>query len=177
MKPPRIYISVLEIDVAIAARDPRYQVISPADSELFTIPSAHVEPARAGAIAVPRIALDVARALRGGGVDHVWFRDFWDYPKIEETIASCSALLAVVDEHYFSSTGKLIELCYAAGQFAHTRPTIAPIPIFVLPLDEAYTRYRGLEKPGAWTITPPDAQNDLTQLVANLSVAHAVPPN
>lgn len=172
MELPRIYISVLEVDIAIVGQDPRYQTISPADSALFTAPSTRVERASGGA--VPRVALAAAEALRANGVEHVWYRDFWDYPTIEETIASCTAMLAVVDAYYFSSTGKLTELCYAAGQFAHTRTPIAPIPIFILPLDESYVRYRGLEKPGNWTIVPSDQQNAVSELLARLSVARSI---
>jgi hypothetical protein len=163
MKPTRVYLSVFELDTALVAGDPRYRVISSTDAPLFTVAPVAVPAARPAA--VPQVALAVASLFRRHSIDHVWFRDLWDYPTIEDTIANCTALLAVVDQYYFSSTGKAIELTYAAGQLAHARSPIPPIPIFVLPLDDSYTRYRHLEGPGRWTFIEPNAEHAVERML------------
>jgi hypothetical protein len=114
------------------------------------------------------MAISVTAQLRASGVDIVWFRDFWEYLTIQDTIAGCAAMLVAADRYYFSSTGKMIELCYAAGQVADTRPPIDPIPIFILPVDSSYEDYRHLERPGKWTILEPDAGVAAGQILAML---------
>ncbi len=170
MNTPRLYVSAFEVDPALVEGNDAYATITLSDAGLFT-PGPRSAAAPHGPVALPRLALETVRGLRGSGLDVVWFRDFWDYSFIEETIAKCEALLAITDDGYFSSTGKATELTYAAGQRAHRREPIPPIRVFVLPVDDSYARYRHMEKPGEWTVLTPEAGSATREIVAAMGLS------
>jgi hypothetical protein len=171
---PRVYVSAFEVDPDIVAGDSRYRSLTPADLDVFTATPGHANiPPRSGAISDLAIAL--ARGLLAASVDVVWFRDFWDYPKIEEAISTCTGLVAVTDAGYFSSTGKAIELACAAGQRAHGCEPIRPIPVFLVPLDDSHKAHQHLVKPDPWIVLPAEPQLAVHEIV--LRIRDQKPPS
>lgn len=78
-------------------------------------------------------------ALRASGCEIVWHADFRGYDFIENEIARCDALLAVVDDRWSCSTWMMSELHWAMGYpgsgLTDNQP-IPPRPAFVLMLHE-----------------------------------------
>jgi hypothetical protein len=158
----RIYVSAFELNSDLLKGKPEYIAPSQEDAGLFANSLARWRQAKPGLV-LPRRGLELARRLQHAGVEIVWYLDYWKYAEIESEIARSNALLAIIDTYYFSSTGKSIEITYASGHLAWTRPPITPIPVLVFPIDDTYVRYRRLEAPGRWTILDPDVERAVEQ--------------
>jgi hypothetical protein len=159
----RVYVSAYEISQDGPDGQAEHAAPSLADAGLFVNRLDQWQTRKPGLV-LPRRGLELARRLRGAGVQIVWYLDYWDYPAIEDEIGRSHALLAMTDTYYFSSTGKAIELTYAGGQLGSgARPRISPIPVLVFPIDDAHLRYRHLEGPGRWTVLSPDVDEALAQ--------------
>jgi len=83
-------------------------------------------------------ASELLELLKETGFELIWKKEHRAYRQIEQEIASCNALLAIVDETWQSSTWMASEITWANGQpgATHTSQFIKPIPIFLYPVLE-----------------------------------------
>ncbi len=169
MHQKRIYVSAFELkpDPSILPAG-EYSFLTDEDAVLFTNWKAPAHPSPASRL-LPRRGIDLVRALHIAGMAITWYLDCWQFGRIKQDIARSDALLAITDKYYFSSTGKAIELTYATGQRASgENPPIKPIPVFIFPIDDAYLRYRHLERPGNWTALHADVARASAQVLGCL---------
>ena len=84
-------------------------------------------------------ATELLELLKENGFEIYWEKEWRDYERIEQEIASCDALLAIVDETWQSSTWMASEVTWANGQKGaiHTsNQRIKPSPVFLYPVLE-----------------------------------------
>ncbi len=84
-------------------------------------------------------ATELLQRLKQAGFVLYWEKVWRDYEIIEREIATCDALLAIVDSTWQSSTWMASEVTWANGQAGATKTTnrrMLPIPIFLYPLLE-----------------------------------------
>ncbi len=83
-------------------------------------------------------ASQLLELLKETGFELFWKKEFRACKQIEQEIASCNALLAIVDETWSSSTWMSSEVTWANGQpgATHTSQFMKPIPIFLYPVFE-----------------------------------------
>jgi len=84
-------------------------------------------------------AESLLEVLRELGFELFWNKEYRAYEQIEKEIASCNALLAIVDETWQSSTWMASEVTWASGQAGaiHTsNQRMKPIPVFLYPVLE-----------------------------------------
>lgn len=76
-------------------------------------------------------------SLASAGLTLFWEKASRPYEQIEREISECQALLAIVDPTWTSSTWMAIEVIWALGHAGLTsNPQMAPIPVFLYPVDE-----------------------------------------
>ena len=77
--------------------------------------------------------------LKQTGFELYWEKEWRDYERIKQEIASCDALLAIVDKTWQSSTWMASEVTWANGQeeaIHRSKQRIKPPPIFLYPILE-----------------------------------------
>ena len=84
-------------------------------------------------------AAELLASLSEVGYDVFWEKQWRDYTIIEQEIATCDALLAIVDTTWTSSTWMAMEVTWAIGHFSMVNPPsplMKPIPIFIYPVSQ-----------------------------------------
>jgi hypothetical protein len=114
-----LYISAFEVLQELA---PGYTPVGPETDGLFDL---RHRPGTAQRLALPPGAVALLFRLKDGDVPFTLFSDFWSEEIIAREVAGSCGMLAIVDEYYLSSTGKMIEVGYALREK----------PILVFPVD------------------------------------------
>jgi hypothetical protein len=83
-------------------------------------------------------AAELLQALADRGYRLHWEKAKRPYAEIQEEIASCDALLAIVDSTWTSSTWMASEVTWALGELGaiETSNRMKAIPVFLYPVDE-----------------------------------------
>jgi hypothetical protein len=114
-----LYISAFEV---LSELVPGYTPVGPDVERLF---DRRHPPGQTQRLALPPAGVDLLFRLKESGVLFTLFSDFWSYEAIAGEVAGSCGMLAIVDEYYLSSTGKMIELGHARREK----------PILVFPID------------------------------------------
>lgn len=88
-------------------------------------------------------ALEVMRRLESHGYTVWWQKQIRPYEIIEQEIADCDALLALIDETWWSSTWMASEVTWAIGEggaIDTPNPKMQPIPVFIYWMRESHNR-------------------------------------
>ena len=148
-----IYVSAFEVVATISGEIAQFDFAAP---DIFD--PRHPLNTTPG-LGLPIRAVELLRRIKASGVEFTLFSDFWEYGDIEAKIEQSSGLLAVVDQYYMSSTGRMNDISSAGGlpRMSHSTPGKG-IPVFVYPIEKnAVIQFCRVFRSVDVTILPEDA--------------------
>ena len=119
---------------------------------------------------MPRLDAQASELLKSLEKQHrlIWVKGWRPYDKIEKEIASCDALLAIVDATWRSSTWMAIEASAALGEAAFTGNRQPPIPVLLYPVDRPSAEKKAFpfDRSGAYVL-----DRDVSRATAQVNAA------